>query len=251
MTEGVLKLAGAYHDLLAKLGAGSAHPGGFAVTMELVAGLKLNENAKVLDVGCGTGRSACYISQTFGCQVTGLDLHPLMIEKAKQRAENSGCRVNFVEGNALSTPFQDNEFDVILAESVAVFLPIQRFLSECRRIVAPGGTMANLEFFASADTSPNVLEAVSSVYGVRRLPTLKGWIEHYKFCGFRELKLWKPQRVDFERFMVNERRYPDEKQTVSEEIYEDWKLLPIMMNNASFMQQYNKCLGFTGFVAKK
>lgn len=53
---------------------------------------------RVLDVGCGTGRDAVYLSSR-GWTVTGIDGVPRAIERAKQRAKDAGTEVNWVLGD--------------------------------------------------------------------------------------------------------------------------------------------------------
>ena len=244
-------LNGTYHDLLAKLGAGSAHPGGFEISMDLVSELNMDENTKVLDIGCGTGRTACYISKKYGCQVTGLDRHPLMIEKANRRSQRNNCTAGFIQGDALSMPFQDNDFDVVLAESLAVFLPIKPLLSECRRILKPEGLMVNLEFCSHLDTPHEVLEAAADLYGVKQFPTCDEWRDYYRSCRFRDIQLWNPREADSQLFIENELKYRDEDQMISEGIVHDQKFVNKIIHNMEFMEQYDKHLGFTGIIAKK
>ncbi len=45
-----------YIDFLAYYGIGSAHPGGFTLTKQLLAQLPLRQGADVLEIGCGTGK---------------------------------------------------------------------------------------------------------------------------------------------------------------------------------------------------
>jgi SAM-dependent methyltransferase len=59
-----------------------------------------------LELGCGTGTNAVWLAQQ-GFDVTGLDLSPLAIERARQRAADAGVRVEFLAANLLqSVPVQ-------------------------------------------------------------------------------------------------------------------------------------------------
>jgi len=53
----------------------------------------------VLDLGCGTGRHAVGLARA-GYRVTGLDLSPGMLARARARAEAAGVEVEWVEGDA-------------------------------------------------------------------------------------------------------------------------------------------------------
>jgi len=65
---------------------------------------KISEGKTVLDVGCGYGRTACYLAKKYGCKVVGIDISETMIEEArkkvkKERVENM---VRLEVGNAES-----------------------------------------------------------------------------------------------------------------------------------------------------
>jgi 2-polyprenyl-3-methyl-5-hydroxy-6-metoxy-1,4-benzoquinol methylase len=71
-----------------------------------------NENCKILDIGCGTGRHALELAKR-GYNVTGIDLSKSMIAKAKEKAQSSGVNVDFHIADARNLPFED-EFDLVI-----------------------------------------------------------------------------------------------------------------------------------------
>ena len=66
---------------------------------------------KLLDVGCGDGAMAFELARQ-GATVTALDADPSMIAAARLRANYEATRVQFVEGNAESLPFDDATFEL-------------------------------------------------------------------------------------------------------------------------------------------
>ena len=50
------------------------HIGGRGATVDICEQLDVQPGSAVLDVGCGIGGTARFISSTFGCKVTGIDL---------------------------------------------------------------------------------------------------------------------------------------------------------------------------------
>lgn len=129
-----------YQDLLAKQGVGSAHPGGFAATIDFLKDVSFLPGSKILEVGCGTGRTACYLAGQ-GYDVTALDIRPAMLRKARFRAQRQRVFVRWVEGDACDLPFPANQFDILLLESVTVFVDAKRALPEYRRVLRPGGRL--------------------------------------------------------------------------------------------------------------
>lgn len=58
---------------------------------------------RALEIGCGTGTNCVWLAQQ-GFEVTGIDVAPLAIEQAQQRAEAAGVRANFLTGDVLNLP---------------------------------------------------------------------------------------------------------------------------------------------------
>lgn len=74
-------------------------------------------DGKLLDAGCGIGRHAVLMAQR-GYQVTGLDISPLYVQKAKEYASSENVQANFQCGDVLevgSLLGQDAPFDAIIS----------------------------------------------------------------------------------------------------------------------------------------
>ncbi|WKL04724.1 methyltransferase domain-containing protein [Paenibacillus amylolyticus] len=131
-----------YHDMLARLGEGSAHPGGFLATLKLLESLSLPVDSHILEIGCGTGRTACYLAKR-GYQVTAIDLNRQMLDKAVRRARRERVDVRFVQADVASLPFPENHFDMVFVESVTIFTPWRSALTEYRRVLKPAGLLVD------------------------------------------------------------------------------------------------------------
>jgi SAM-dependent methyltransferase len=64
---------------------------------------------RLLDIGCGSG-DHLNLFRKKGCDVTGLDPSPLMLDQARQRLSH---RAELRQGRAEDLPFSDNEFDIV------------------------------------------------------------------------------------------------------------------------------------------
>jgi SAM-dependent methyltransferase len=64
---------------------------------------------RLLDIGCGSGDQLSLFRKK-GCDVTGIDRSPTMLDLARQRLEN---RAELRQGSAEDLPFSDNEFDIV------------------------------------------------------------------------------------------------------------------------------------------
>ncbi len=178
-----------YHDALATVGAGSAHPGGFAVTRAWMKKVHIDSSATVLEVGCGTGRTACAIHTMYNASVIGVDIHPQMIEKARSRAKAMKSPVTFMTVDRGALPFDAESVDVIVAESVTVFNDVQPMLGEYYRMLRPGGFVLDVEMGAAATLPDNVLQTFQDTYGAVTVPTLQQWKRLYTDAQFQDVRM--------------------------------------------------------------
>jgi ubiquinone/menaquinone biosynthesis C-methylase UbiE len=103
---------------------------------------------RVLEVGCGHGGGAAYLTRTLHpASYTGLDLNRAAI--AFCRKVHKLPALDFVHGNAEKLPFPDESFDALInLESSAAYPHFSRFLAEVTRVLRPGG------YFLYADLRP-------------------------------------------------------------------------------------------------
>ena len=106
---------------------------------------RLNEGERVLDLGSGAGTDSLIASQMVGSggSVTGIDMTPAMLEKARGAAAEMGAtNVEFVESEAEQLPFADGMFDVVISNGVIDLIPDKdAVFAELYRVLTPGGRL--------------------------------------------------------------------------------------------------------------
>lgn len=108
----------------------------------LVRCARIARGAKVLDVACGTGVVALTAARE-GAKVTGLDLTPELVARARQNSAIAGVDVEWHEGDAEALPFGDGAFDVVVSQFGHMFAPRPEVVvREMLRVLCPGGTIA-------------------------------------------------------------------------------------------------------------
>ncbi len=122
----------------------------------LVEQLGLEEGARVLDVGCGTGRLARWIAERLGPKGTVAAIDPL--EERVDIARSRGDAVRFEVGQAEDLgAFEDASFDAVCMSSVFHWVSDKaKALAEVRRVLRPGGRLG-------VTTFPHELASAGSV----------------------------------------------------------------------------------------
>ncbi|MEM7783115.1 MAG: class I SAM-dependent methyltransferase [Planctomycetota bacterium] len=118
-------------------------------------------SGRYLDVGCGVGFAAQYLSGPFfDANVFGVDVSDSAIDKAKQRmADVPGASQRFHAVENGSLPFDDHFFNLVICFDVLEHLDlvdIDQLLSEVDRVLAKGGTFyGSVSCRHSGVTDPN------------------------------------------------------------------------------------------------
>ena len=106
---------------------------------------RLEPGARVLDLGSGAGTDSLVASQMVGAdgRVTGIDMTPEMLAKARTAAAEMGAtNVEFVESEAERLPFADGSFDIVISNGVIDLIPDKdAVFSELHRVLVPGGRL--------------------------------------------------------------------------------------------------------------
>jgi SAM-dependent methyltransferase len=95
---------------------------------------------RVVDVGCGTGALTAVLAELVGAEnVAGIDPSEPFVERARERVPGANLRV----GPAETLPFEDDVFDVALAQLVFHFVTDPAAaVAEMARVTRPGGRVA-------------------------------------------------------------------------------------------------------------
>jgi ubiquinone/menaquinone biosynthesis C-methylase UbiE len=175
-----------WYDFIGQMGnvLPAIHLGGQEATRALLDMCQLDATSQVLDVGCGTGHTACLIVEQYGAHVQGIDISEVMIARANERARRQGVadRVEFRVADVRELPFEANSFDVVVFESVLTPLPgdEKQALAEMVRVLRPGGRIGANEGTIDQAAPPDLLALAAehpAIYRVFTPETLRSLFE--------------------------------------------------------------------------
>ena len=134
------------HEFLARLGKTRLRPGGREATEWLLGHVDFTADTRVLEVACNMGTTMVALAEAHGCRITGLDMNPKALEKARANIAAHGLNdvIDVLEGNAMALPFPDATFDVVINEAMLTMLPREnkaKAVAEYFRVMKPGGVL--------------------------------------------------------------------------------------------------------------
>ncbi|GAB3753716.1 class I SAM-dependent methyltransferase [Microlunatus parietis] len=116
-----------------------------AAWRELLVPLVGSEPQNVADLGCGTGSLAVLLAEA-GHRVTGIDLAPEMIKRARAKAGSMTPTPEFLVADASVPPLPAGTFDVVLARHVLWAMPNPpTALANWIRLLTPAGRLILIE----------------------------------------------------------------------------------------------------------
>lgn len=112
-----------------------------ALTGQMLDRAVIKSSDRVLDIGCGTGRQACDLAQEYGASVLGITTSDSGVKAARALADERNLpHARFENRDGTNTQLPDGSFDVAwVLESSHLMRDRRALLSECARVLAPGG----------------------------------------------------------------------------------------------------------------
>ena len=140
------------------------HPEAMEHTNEIMAeAVQIMPESRVLDLGCGYGSTARYLATKFGCRITAVNISQKELDLAGERTEEAGLGnlLTFEYGDFHDLKYADGSFDIVWSQEAFLHgADKSKILSECLRVLAPGGTLAFTDILVRSGTDQSDRERI-------------------------------------------------------------------------------------------
>ncbi|CCE44697.1 uncharacterized protein CPAR2_405010 [Candida parapsilosis] len=131
--------------------------------------MNINENMKVLDVGCGVGGPGREITRFTDCEIVGLNNNDYQIERANYYAKKYKLddKLSYVKGDFMQMDFEPETFDAVYAIEATVHAPVlESVYSEIYKVLKPGGVFGVYEWVMTDKYDETNEEHRKIAYGI-------------------------------------------------------------------------------------
>lgn len=166
-------------------------PGGEALYRSILDLVELTPESEFLLVPCGRGRGALFVAEHSGASGAGVDPDPTMTAVAAERAKAAGFsgRLHFEHAPMEELPYQDQVFDLVLAEiELAGAEDAAAAVRELARVTRTGGTVALVQLVWLRALDEAREDELVERLGVRPLMLMQ-WKQMLRDAGVEDLEV--------------------------------------------------------------
>lgn len=154
---------------------------------ELIARANIKNGCRILDVGCGMGGSAIFLSEFLTAHVTGITISPVQVEIGNALAQRQGADVRLVQMDAEELDM-DDRFDVVWSVEAISHLSNKRdCLRSVARVLEHGGKLVIADWFRSPTTTSaqerQFLEPIERTMLVPKLEAPHTYVDYVSQAG--------------------------------------------------------------------
>ena len=245
----IMKLS--YTDFVSLIQEENRPSGGKFTIREIAKNALVNENFKVLEIGCTNGFSSLELNRLTNCKIIGIDINKNSVANANKRIKEyklDGNRIKFEYGNAEKLQFNDEEFDLIICGNAMSFVHDKnKSIKELKRVLKPNGFISIVPIWYKENPNKEIISKVNNELGFEITCTYENdWNKYDKW----ELELYykknysfiKRSKKDIEEYVTNLIRSKAQLK-----IYDDEAKKIIIKRWIRTMEVFNDNLSMTNF----
>lgn len=229
-------------------------PGSEAETKKALSFIgSLPENAKIADIGCGTGGQTITLADNLSGDIIAVDFFQSMVEYLNKRIKWHGFenRISALRASMDNLPFAENEFDLIWAEGSIYNMGFEKGLNEWRKFIKTGGFIAVSEVTWLTNNRPEEIERYWQE-NYAEINTTSAKLKQMEDAGYTPLatfvlpdycwmdNFYKPMNDYLEPFL-KEQNYSDEAQ----------QFVARQKEEIAFYEQYKEFFGYVFYIGRK
>ncbi len=166
------------------------HYGGLAATDALVTALRIDPDARVLDICSGMGGTSRYLAYRYGATVLGFDHNQSRVEGARKLTELVGLqhKVTYRTGDATHRDLDPEAFDRLISQEA--FLHIddrESLLANCHRLLKARGGLGFTDWTVTDRMDANARKRFGDEFAARRLVSFEEYIWLIRAAGFTDV----------------------------------------------------------------
>lgn len=144
------------------------HLGGINASKRLLDACSLTKGRQILDIGCGTGYTACYLAENYQAKVIALDINQTSITEARKRVSRQRLngQVKFIRADAHLLPFADAVFDLVVIESVLAFCDAAAVIGKIYLVLKPDSTLGFNELTFLKPPPARLASLLTGTFGI-------------------------------------------------------------------------------------
>lgn len=249
MHEFDLYMIGEFFALVKRQGPGSEE-----ITKKALSFVEgLNEESKIIDIGCGTGGQTMTLAQNTPGSITGIDLFQKFINIFNRNASELSLayRVKGITGSMDALSFDNESLDLIWSEGAIYNIGFEKGLTKWRQYLQKGGYIAVSEASWFTDERPKEIEdfwndaypEIDTIPNNVAIMQKSGYIPVAVFnlpdsCWTEEF--FKPQEKAVEVFLRKHKGNKMAEAFIANQLHEQ-----------TLFNKYSKYYGYTFYIGKK
>jgi SAM-dependent methyltransferase len=210
--------------------------------------------ARVLDIGCGSGKPTLTLAKITKAQITALDNHAQFLRQLEKSAKDLGFqdRIRCVEGDMTDLKFEAESFDLIWSEGVIGIMGMKNACRAWRPLLASPGYLVVSDLVRFRDHPPE--ECRKFWEGACPFPLMnvpenirtieRGGFKVLQHFPLPELSWWNPYYTPMEKRI-------QELRAIYKDDSEANELLDMLQQEVDIFRRYPGNYGYEFFVSMK